>query len=188
MLKVQQIGDKYRKMEEQYHSVCLLFCEDSKITEPSDFFNSFHNFIERYKRATREIDARLQEDKTLEKAEHLKAQNKKLREKSCLNAKLAAEVSKKRRSGCYDSDDMPVRRQRPMSENITRTTHGSWLNTLDNMPTIKQDDEFVNGNLNSFNGVGNGHAKDHSYGDRLDINGSTPNGHMNGRIPSTHLI
>lgn len=112
MLKIQQISERYRKMDELYKEVCFLFCEDPKTTEPAKFFNGFQSFINRYKRATKEIDEHAQEEKTLRKAEHLKSQNEKIRQKS---AKLAADAVQKRRS-LYDQNEYRTPQERPLSE------------------------------------------------------------------------
>ena len=82
VLKVQQVSERYRKMEEQFREVCTLFCENPKSTEPSKLFSVIHKFIDRYKRATKEIDIRKQAEQTLLKAEQLKLNQGKLRTKS----------------------------------------------------------------------------------------------------------
>ena len=69
-------------MEEQFREVCTLFCENPKLTEPSKLFSVIHKFIDRYKRATKEIDIRKQAEQTLLKAEQLKLNQGKLRTKS----------------------------------------------------------------------------------------------------------
>ena len=46
---MQRIGEKYRKMDEAYKDVCMMFGEDPKRKEPSEFFSPFIDFISQYK-------------------------------------------------------------------------------------------------------------------------------------------
>ncbi|KAK3756002.1 hypothetical protein QZH41_013189 [Actinostola sp. cb2023] len=47
--KVHRITERFRKMEESYSKVCVLFAEDPKTREPSEFFKTFVDFIGMYK-------------------------------------------------------------------------------------------------------------------------------------------
>ena len=119
-MKVQQVGERHRKMEEQYREVCALFCENPKTTEPSVFFSSFHKFIEAYKYAERELERQCTEEQSIKKAKMIKAQNEKMRKNAAANARLAAEVVKRRRSELYDQNQNNIMmKTRPMSSAIS---------------------------------------------------------------------
>ena len=47
--KVDNLTETYTKMDDVYREVCLMFSENPKSTEPSDFFGSFKKFITDWK-------------------------------------------------------------------------------------------------------------------------------------------
>ena len=71
MQKVQQIGERYRKMDELYREVCTMFSENPKNKEPEDFFGGIQILIDAYKFATKENEQRRKEEETLKKAQML---------------------------------------------------------------------------------------------------------------------
>lgn len=126
---MQQVSERHRKMEDQYREVCSLFCENPKTTEPSEFFKSFHKFIEAYKNAERELERQITEDETIKKAQRIQKQNEKTRKSAAANARLAAEVvSRRRRSELIvDQNDnhLMMKHQRPMSSAISLNDSGT---------------------------------------------------------------
>ena len=116
-------------MEDQYREVCSLFCENPKTTEPSEFFKSFHKFIEAYKNAERELERQITEDETIKKARRIQKQNEKIRKSAAANARLAAEVvSRRRRSELivdHNDNHLMMKHQRPMSSAISLNDSGT---------------------------------------------------------------
>ena len=107
-------------MEDQYKEVCALFCENPKTTEPSEFFNSFHKFIQAYKNAERELERQLHEEQSVKKAKRIKAQDEKIRKNHAANARMAAEVVRRRRSEIVDqNDNFMMMKSRPMSSALS---------------------------------------------------------------------
>lgn len=47
--KVYLMTETYKKMDDAYREVCLMFSESPKTTEPSDFFGAFQRFIQDWK-------------------------------------------------------------------------------------------------------------------------------------------
>ena len=47
--KVEFITEEYKKMDDAYREVCIMFNESSKTTEPSEFFTQFTQFISEWK-------------------------------------------------------------------------------------------------------------------------------------------
>lgn len=128
-MKVQNISERYRKMEEQFKEVCQLFCENPKTVEPSSLFQSIHKFTERYKRATKEIDIKVQSEITLRKAELLKQQHEKQRTKS------STSFPDNPYSQYAINNDHKIDRNRPLSHNgsyqLRLIQAGSMENMLD---------------------------------------------------------
>uniref|UniRef100_A0A7M5X7I7 Uncharacterized protein n=1 Tax=Clytia hemisphaerica TaxID=252671 RepID=A0A7M5X7I7_9CNID len=120
IVKVQQVSERHRKMEDQYKEVCALFCENPKTTEPSEFFNSFHKFIQAYKNAEKELERQLNEEQSVKKAKRIKAQDDKIRKSHAANARMAAEVVRRRHSEVVDqNDNFMMMKSRPMSSALS---------------------------------------------------------------------
>ena len=47
--KIEDISEEYKKMDDAYREVCIMFNESSKTTEPSEFFSQFTQFISEWK-------------------------------------------------------------------------------------------------------------------------------------------
>jgi len=58
LTKVQKVSEKYRKMDEAFKDACLMFGENPKTKEPSEFFQIFINFINQFKKAQQENEKR----------------------------------------------------------------------------------------------------------------------------------
>ena len=115
-------------MEDQYRDVCSLFCENPMTTEPSEFFKSFHKFIEAYKNAERELERQITEDETIKKAKRIQKQNEKIKKSAAANARLAAEVVNRRRRSelivDHNDNHLMMKHQRPMSSAISLNDPG----------------------------------------------------------------
>lgn len=131
MVKVQQVSERHRKMEDQYREVCALFCENAKTTEPAEFFRAFHSLVQAYKNAEAELERRITEEETMKKAKRIQKQSEKTRKSAAANARLAAEVVQRRRRSelLVDHNDNFVlkhQQRRPMSSAISLNDSGNY--------------------------------------------------------------
>ena len=55
LTKVQKVGEKYRKMDDAFKDACVVFGENPKTKEPSEFFQTFIDFMNQFKVGDRDV-------------------------------------------------------------------------------------------------------------------------------------
>ncbi|XP_065183760.1 formin-like protein isoform X2 [Sycon ciliatum] len=91
--KVTAISDNYKKMDEAFKDVCMLFGESPKNTDPSEFFGLFVNFVRMWKLGVDENTAR--EKKAVEEERKLQLQQEQLQKKYEKQRQLEQEQEQK---------------------------------------------------------------------------------------------